>query len=255
MIHSICLLTQNDCCKAGKTIRPRGVMIHSTGANNPWLRRYVAPDDGRLGTPSGRHWNQPGLNVCVHAFVGRLADGSVGAYQTLPWTMRGWHCGRGSRGSGNDTHISIEICEDSLVDEGYFRAAYDRTVRLTAHLCREFGLDPLEDGVVICHAEGYRRGIASNHGDVLHWFPRFGKSMDDFRADTARAMEEDDTVTQQQFDAMMDNWLSRRDGLAAPAWAAPIIQAAREQGITDGTRPQAPATRQEVMTMVMAALK
>ena len=52
-------------------------------------------------------------------------------------------------------------------------------------LCKQYGLDPLADGVVICHQEGYRRGIASNHGDVLHWFPRFGKSMDDFRADVA----------------------------------------------------------------------
>ena len=24
-------------------------MVHSTGANNPYLRRYVQPDDGELG--------------------------------------------------------------------------------------------------------------------------------------------------------------------------------------------------------------
>ena len=28
---------------------PCGVMVHSTGANNPYLRRYVQPDDGELG--------------------------------------------------------------------------------------------------------------------------------------------------------------------------------------------------------------
>ena len=63
-------------------------------------------------------------------------------------------------------------------------------------LCWEHGLDPLADGVVICHQEGYRRGIASNHGDVLHWFPKHGKDMQDFRADVARAMnkEEDDEM-------------------------------------------------------------
>jgi hypothetical protein len=37
-------------------------------------------------------------------------------------------------------------------------------------LCEAYGLDPLEDGVVICHSEGHKRGIASNHADVLHWF-------------------------------------------------------------------------------------
>lgn len=59
-------------------------------------------------------------------------------------------------------------------------------MELTAYLCREYGLDPLEDGVVICHQEGARRGIASNHADVLHWFPMHGMTMDDFRADVAR---------------------------------------------------------------------
>lgn len=43
-----CLLTENDCYKAGRKIVPKGVMVHSTGANNPNLRRYVGPDDGLL---------------------------------------------------------------------------------------------------------------------------------------------------------------------------------------------------------------
>ena len=41
----------------------------------------------------------------------------------------------------------------------------------------------MKDGVVICHSEGYKRGIASNHGDVMHWFPKHGKNMNPFRAD------------------------------------------------------------------------
>lgn len=40
------ILTNNACYKAGKTITPKGIMVHSTGANNPWLKRYVGPDDG-----------------------------------------------------------------------------------------------------------------------------------------------------------------------------------------------------------------
>ena len=191
-----CLLTANRCYHAGRVIKPKGVMVHSTGANNPNLRRYVQPVSttpdragllARLGTnPNGNHWNRAGLNVCVHGFIGKLADGSVASVQTLPWNRRGWHAGDGSSGrSANDTHISFEICEDGLDDPDYFARAYREAVELTAMLCREYGLDPLADGVVICHQEGYRRGIASNHGDVLHWFPRFGKSMDDFRADVA----------------------------------------------------------------------
>ena len=148
---------------------------------------------------NANHWNRPGLDVCVHAFVGRLADGSVAAVQTLPWDHRGWHAGTGTSGrSANDTHISFEICEDGLTDPIYFRQAYQTAAQLTAMLCRQYGLDPLADGVVICHQDGYRRGVASNHGDIYNWFPRFGLNMNDFRAEVVRVMngesEEDDMV-------------------------------------------------------------
>ena len=131
-----CILTQNDCYRKGRYIRPRGVMVHSTGAANPYLRRYLSPDDGRLGEPSSRHWTQGGVGACVHAMIGKTADGSVAVYQTLPWTMRSWHCGR----SGNDTHISFEICEDGLTDRAYFHATYQAAVELTAYLCKRFRL-------------------------------------------------------------------------------------------------------------------
>jgi len=36
---------------------------------------------------------------------------------------------------------------------------------------------------IICHSEGYKLGIASNHGDVMHWFPKHGNNMDNFGAD------------------------------------------------------------------------
>ncbi len=194
-----CMLTANDCYRAGRTIKPVGVMVHSTGANNPNLKRYVQPVSttparadllAQLGTnANGNHWNRGNLDVCVHGFIGKLADGSVAAVQTLPWNQRGWHAGNGTSGrSANNTHISFEICEDGLTDPTYFKQAYQAAVELTAMLCKEYGLDPLADGVVICHQEGYRRGIASNHGDVLHWFPKHGKSMDDFRSDVAAAL-------------------------------------------------------------------
>jgi len=185
-LHKL-ILTNNACYKAGRTIVPKGIMVHSTGANNPWLKRYVGPDDGLLGkNPYNNHWNQDkpdGRQVCVHAFIGKLADGTIATYQTLPWNMRGWHCG----GSGNDTHISFELCEDELNDASYFAAVYREATELCAHLCKEYGLTEKD---VICHSEGYKLGIASNHSDVMHWFPRFGKSMDAFRAEVRKLLED-----------------------------------------------------------------
>ena len=183
------IFTNNDCYKAGQTIPVKGVMIHSTGANNPDLKRYVGPDDGSYGVnPYNNHWNMGGVQACVHGFIGKLADGSIASCQTLPWDMRGWHGGSGIKGSVNNTHIGFEICEDALTDPLYFAKVYQEAMELTAYLCTLFHLDPLADGVVIGHYEGYQRGLATNHADPGHWFPRYGKSMDLFRADVAAWM-------------------------------------------------------------------
>lgn len=183
------ILTNNACYKAGKTIKPKGIMVHSTGANNPWLKRYVGPDDGLLGKNQyNNHWNQDkpgGRQVCVHAFIGKLADGSIATYQTLPWNHRGWHAG----GDANNTHIGFEICEDGLTDASYFSAVYKEAVELCVHLCKLYGLNEKD---IICHSEGYKQGIASNHADVMHWFPKHGKTMDTFRVDVKKLLSEEE---------------------------------------------------------------
>lgn len=187
-LHKL-ILTENDCYKAGKTITVKGIMVHSTGANNPNLKRYVGPDDGLLGQNRyNNHWNTAtpgGRQVCVHAFIGKLADGTIATYQTLPWNHRGWHGG----GSSNNTHIGFEICEDDLTDATYFAKVYKEAVELCAYLCKEYGLTEKN---IICHCEGYKQGIASNHGDVMHWFPKHGKSMDTFRADVKALLSSDE---------------------------------------------------------------
>ena len=184
------IFTENACYKAGKKITVKGIMVHSTGANNPNLRRYVGPDDGLLGVNQyNNHWNTyhpGGREVCVHGFIRKLKDGTIATYQTLPWDHRGWHAG----GSANNTHIGFEICEDGLTDSTYFGKVYQEAIELCAHLCKLYGLTEKD---IICHSEGYRKGIASNHGDVMHWFPKHGKSMDTFREAVRLLLTEQDT--------------------------------------------------------------
>lgn len=199
-------LTRNACYQANKKITVKGLMLHSTAVNNPNLRRYVGPDDGKLGVNKyGNHWNvyHPdgkdigphtfvknkngrcvtcgGRQVCVHAFIGLLKDGSVGTYQTLPWNISGWHAG----GSANNSYIGVEICEDDMNSLEYLKKTYKEAVELFAYLCKEFNLDPTKDGVIICHCEGATRGIANNHADVMHWWKKHGITMGDFRRDVA----------------------------------------------------------------------
>lgn len=175
-------LTKNECYLSGKKMTPAGIIVHSTGANNKTLKRYIGPDDGKLGVNKyGNHWNQVmDRKVCVHAFIGTLADGTVACYQTLPWDMVGWHSGGGANGSANNMgYIGFEICEDDLTDAKYFNEIYEMAAHLCAYLCQEYKISVEK---VICHSEAHTLGIASNHGDVMHWFPKFGKNMDMFRA-------------------------------------------------------------------------
>lgn len=220
-------LSKNECMTRGTTMAPKGVMVHSTGANNPYIRRYVQPDNGKLGKNKyNNDWNRPGVYKCVHAFIGKLADGTVDICQTMPWNQRGWHAGNGTSGkSANDGYISFEICEDGLADCEYFNKVYAKAVELTAYLCKLYGWDPEEDGRVICHSEGYRRGIASQHGDVEHWFPKFGKSMNDFRKDVKEYMSApkvDVYETAKRW--AVDNKVFNGDGKGNYEWDKPITR-------------------------------
>ena len=144
-------------------------MLHSVGCSQPSAQVFV------------RMWNSPSYcAACVHGFI----DGNTGTiYQTLPWNHRGWHCGSGRNGSGNNTHIGVEMCEpatirytggstftcSNLADaRASARRTYNAAVELFAYLCKKYGLDPMKDGVILSHAEGNARGIATNHGDPEH---------------------------------------------------------------------------------------
>lgn len=184
-----CILIENECYKRGDKINPVGFMLHSTGANNPNLKRYVQPNDGLLGDNSnGNHWNRyrpDGRQVCVHGFIGRLENQVIATYQTLPWDYKGWHCG----GTGNLQYIGVEICEDGLSDFNYFMQVYNEATELVAYLAKMYGWE-INNNTVLCHSEGYKKGLASNHSDVMHWFSKHGKSMDNFREDVKKKISE-----------------------------------------------------------------
>ena len=180
------ILTKNPCYKAGKTIKVKGLMLHSIGCPQPSAEKLI------------KSWNVSDAKVCVHGFI----DGNTGGvYQTLPWNYRGWHCGS----TANGTHIGIEMCEPDCIkytsganftcsDKTTAKAVVERTyksaVELFAHLCKEYGLNPLADGVILSHSEGYKRGLASNHADPEHLWKglKLPYTMDGFRQDVKAAM-------------------------------------------------------------------
>ena len=138
-----CYQTKNPCYRKGTPMKPVGIVVHSTGANNPHLCRYVDCPE-RLGVNRyGNHWNRPEAATLVHGAIGLDKEGFVTVVNTLPYTMAAWGVGKGSRGSYNydpTGHIQFEMCEDDLTDPSYFDQVMGTAVAYCARLCREYGL-------------------------------------------------------------------------------------------------------------------
>lgn len=219
--------TKNKCYQVATPLTPQGIMLHSIGCPQP----NAAVMAHRYNT-----YQPDGQSVCVHGFVQR--DGTY--YHTLPYNLRAWHCG----GNANQTHIGIEMTEpasivytghgadwrdlDPTATEAHVRGTYAAAVELFAQLCTQYALDPLEDGVIISHAEGAARGIASAHADPTHLWRAFGLTMDGFRADVAAKMaagntdEEDDDMV--RYDSIDD----------VPGWAQDTVRALMDAGALQG---------------------
>lgn len=162
-------------------------MLHSVGCAQPSAKVFADK------------WNNESYDrASVHAFI----DANTGdIYQTLPWNFRAWHCG----GTGNNTHIGVELCESSWIR--YTKGAkfeiinrtkaladctrsYHAAVELFAMLCLKYKLNPLTD--ICSHKEGGKKGIASGHVDPEHYWTGLGApyTMDGFRNDVKFAMEQ-----------------------------------------------------------------
>lgn len=192
------IMTKNPCYTCGRTITVRGLTLHSVGCPQPTANVFIS------------NWNSPSHTTsCVHAFI----DGLTGVvYQTLPWSRRGWHVGRGSKGSYNDSHIGVEMCEPDCISYtggGVFKCSdkaravkiakrtYNSAVELFAFLCRKYKLNPLADGVIVSHNEAHARGYGSNHGDPEHLWRGLGLpyTMNTFRKAVAKELGKTSTAS------------------------------------------------------------
>lgn len=223
------IATANKCYQAAIPLHPQGIMLHSIGCPQPnaavMAQRYNA-------------YQPDGQSVCVHGFVQR--DGTY--YHILPYDMIAWHCG----GSANSTHIGIEMTEpasivytggaswrdlDPAATEAHVRGTYAVAVELFAQLCEQYALDPLADGVIISHAEGAARGVASHHADPTHLWRAFGLTMDGFRHDVAAEMAAKNTDTDEEDDDMI-RYNTIDD---VPGWARGTVKEMMDAGLIVGT--------------------
>lgn len=232
-------LTDNDCYKAAKPLRAEGIVVHSTGVDQKRIGAYTS------------QWNRPGVQVCVHGFLGLDENGQLCYEQTLPYDIQCWGAGGGSRGSFNQSHIQFEICE-SLNDGQWCAETYAAALEICADICESFGIAPEQ---VVTHSEAHAMGYASNHADVMHWWPRHGFGMDGFRKELGEILEDREYT---RFKANMQRYLAEQAGVDADEYAAKAVELGVSSGIfSDGDgdgkidAPRAWLKRQELAAVLM----
>lgn len=176
-------LTKHRCYAYPMKIKPEKLMLHSVGVAQPSAPVIF------------KQWDNVNASVCVHAFV--EPDGSV--HQTLPWDYKANHSGNTAT---NFSSIGVEMTEpksikytggasfidmDPAVTFVHIKGCYNTAVELFADLCIQFDIDPMTS--IISHTEGAKRGLASHHADPEHLWSGFGLTMDAFRGEVDKMVE------------------------------------------------------------------
>ena len=98
-------------------------------------------------------------------------------------------------------------------------------IELFADLCKFYNLNPETD--IRSHYESWQDGYGSGHGDVDHLFKGLGMdySMDQFRKDVKNRLDElnnedDEDMTQEKFNELMNNYLSELAKKGPASWSA-----------------------------------
>lgn len=171
------------------TIKPVGIVVHSTGSKNKTAKRYVnAPE--QLGKNPNGNWfgSLKGAGgdpyALPHGVVGTDINGKAVACQILPWNAHCQGCGSGRYGSYNKLsdgtgYIQFEIAEGEDTDTVYFNDAMNVAAELCAYLMSLYPDIRIEN--IVSHKEANARGYASGHGDPENYLTPFGKNMNWFR--------------------------------------------------------------------------
>lgn len=201
--------TSNGAYTCGRTITPNGCVNHSVGCAQPSADVFY------------KNMNKSSAGWGVNALLGDFHKGEGRIIVTLrfdPATKkcsRNWGVGSGTKGSWNNSRIQWEVCEpaghtyaggtmigyDVAKNQVYFDRMWKMLVAWNVYCAVKFGysVDAIND-----HAESHKAGMGSNHGDMGHWIPKHGKSMDALRAEVRAILnnqgtEEDDDMDVKRF--------------------------------------------------------
>ena len=239
--------------KSVRTAKIEGITIHHMAGN------LTIEQCGQVFAPTSRK---------ASANYGIGSDGRIACY--VPENYRAWT----SSSSANDNRcVTIEVANSVAADPWPISAdAYESLLRLCADICLRNGIKALiytgnTNGNLTAHR--WFAATACPGPYLYERFPAIAKEVTKrIEANTVYAVkEEDNEVTREEVQNMID--LAASDILEAvkvmlvgeytqPSdWIVKNgeLEEAKNAGITDATRPQGYAKREEVAAMVLRALK
>ena len=259
-------ITKNPTYSNPTKIKVQGLLLHSVGCpqENPWNWR--------------NRWDKTTANTSVHGIIG--ADETIIMLPCMEKTgesIKCWGCGKGSKGSCNQSHLQFEMTESNYIKYiggatfiktnkekaiEFTKKTTENAVELFAQLCKFHNLDPMKEGVIYTHKTAHEAGYASNHGDPVHLWNQLGMNytVENFKKDINNRLNElidkevEDMLTDEQFASYMDRYLANLRTKEGDAWAKSYLDWAKEKGIMVGDEkgnqyPKMFITRQEVATM------
>lgn len=163
-------------------------------------------------------------------------------YQVLPTNEVAWHAGDGRNGTGNRKSVAIEICET-----GNRKKAVDNAIWLTKELVRDLNID-------INHIVQHHHWTGKNCPRILIDKNYIKDNIDwDYFISQVSNTEEEEQMTQEQFNAMMEVYLAEKAKEEAGSWSKTERDWAVEngyfQGDKSGMRWKSNITREEMAVL------
>lgn len=175
-----CMMTNSTQWAYYKTLKPKGIIIHSSGRNNPYLRHFVQPSKNdenyediisQLGE-NKRHddWNHIHTAYNFHYWIGKDNFDNVVSIQTFPLDVKTW----------KDSYIHICICEDNLDNPTYLTNCISKLIKLCKSLCDQYNWN--EDDI-------YDYSEISNFPDTNYWLEKCGYNIKLLRSEIMKKID------------------------------------------------------------------
>lgn len=224
--------------------------------------------------------NQPITRITPHCFVGQVSakrgcdyfaetsrqascnyvigyDGQIGL--SVEEKDRSW-C---SSSSANDNRaITFEIASDTTAPYKITDAALNACIELCIDICKRYNKKKL----VWIENQSQALAYSVKSDELLitvhRWFANkacpgayiMGKIPYIVETVNNELNGVENTMTKEELKKFIEEIVQNMGaGQPASTWAAPLVEEAKEMGITDGSNPQGLATRQEVAIMAMRA--